>query len=208
MTESNIDTGDADAHPRELRRLRMDSDVYVTAHVPVSETEGRRWAVPVAAAPVAAAAALVAALRLGPSQHGLLAAGVLATLVVLAAVDLRWRLVPNRIVFPAFVAVLAFQLAGAPQHAVEWLVAAVAAPLVLLMPALFDRRAVGMGDVKLAAVLGAALGTAVLAALLVASLAVVPCAAVVLARGGRAARRTTIPFVPFLAFGAAVVLVG
>src|SRR5919197_2172859 len=111
--------------------------------------------VPIAAAPVAAAAALLAALRLGATQQGLLAAGVLATLVVLAAVDLRWRLVPNRIVVPAFAAVLAFQLASAPQHAIEWIGAAVAAPLVLLMPALLDRRAVGMGDGKLAALLGA-----------------------------------------------------
>jgi prepilin signal peptidase PulO-like enzyme (type II secretory pathway) len=162
--------------------------------------------VPIAAAPVAAAAALLAALRLGATQAGLLAAGVLAVLVVLAAVDLRRRVVPNRIVFPAFVVVLGFQLVAAPQHAVEWVAAAIGAPLVLLMPALVDRRAIGMGDVKLAAVLGAALGARVLPALLVGSVAVVPVAAVILARGGRAARRTPIPFAPFLALGSAVVL--
>jgi prepilin signal peptidase PulO-like enzyme (type II secretory pathway) len=45
-------------------------------------------------------------------------------------------------------------------------------------------------------------------ALLFASLAVVPVAIVILIRGGRAAGRTAIPFAPFLAFGAAVVLLG
>jgi leader peptidase (prepilin peptidase)/N-methyltransferase len=116
--------------------------------------------------------------------------------------------VPNRIVFPAFCVVLAFQLAVAPQHAAEWLAAAACAPLVMLMPAIVDRDAVGMGDVKLAALLGAALGGKVLVALLIGSVAVIPVAAVMLARGGLAARRSAIPFAPFLALGAAAVLLG
>jgi leader peptidase (prepilin peptidase)/N-methyltransferase len=74
--------------------------------------------------------------------------------------------------------------------------------------ALINRRGMGMGDVKLAAVLGAALGINVVSALLVASLAVVPVALMILVRGGRAAGRTAIPFAPFLALGAAVVLLG
>jgi leader peptidase (prepilin peptidase) / N-methyltransferase len=135
-----------------------------------------------------------------------LAAILLPVLVVLAAVDLRHRLVPNRILGPAFAAVLAFRLATAPEDAAQWLLAAVLAPLVLLAPAILDRRAVGMGDVKLAALLGAALGLAVVPALLIASLAVVPVAGVLRARAGRAARRTAIPFAPFLALGAAAVL--
>jgi leader peptidase (prepilin peptidase)/N-methyltransferase len=192
------------AQPRELKRLRMDSDVYVA----VPAREAQRWSIPLAAAPVAAGAALLAALRLGATEPGLLAAGLLPLLVVLGAIDLRWRLVPNRIVFPAFCVVLAFQLVAAPEHAAEWLAAAVGAPLVLLLPAIVNRRAVGMGDVKLAALLGAALGGKILAALLIGSVAVVPVAAVILARGGRAARRTAIPFVPFLALGAAVALLG
>jgi leader peptidase (prepilin peptidase) / N-methyltransferase len=171
-------------------------------------TAARAWAVPLTALPIAAATALLAALRLGATRPGMLAAALLPLLVVLAAVDLRSRVVPNRIVFPAFVGVLAFQLALAPAHAAEWVVAAVGAPLVMLMPALIDRRAVGMGDVKLAALLGAALGFRVLGALMIGALAVVPVAAVVLVRGGRAARRTAIPFVPFLALGTAAVLLG
>src|SRR5205814_4281455 len=132
----------------------------------------------------------------GATRPGLLAAVVLPLLVVLAGIDLRSRLVPNKVVLPALVAVLALQLALAPGHAAEWLGAALGAPLVMLMPALLNRRAVGMGDVKLAALLGAALGVRVAGALLIGALAVVPIAAVILLRGGRAARRTAIPFVP------------
>jgi leader peptidase (prepilin peptidase) / N-methyltransferase len=205
-----------------IKEIRLGADVYVSVpesaesatgedkpRTPAAADHGARaWSVPVTVLPLAAAAALAAVLRLGATRPGALAAGILPLLVVLAAIDLRWRLVPNRIVFPAFVAVLAFQLALAPGHAVEWLGAAVGAPLVMLVPAILDRRAVGMGDVKLAALLGAALGVRVLSALLLGAFAVVPVAVLLLARGGRAARRTAIPFVPFLAFGTAAVLLG
>jgi leader peptidase (prepilin peptidase)/N-methyltransferase len=202
------------AELRDLKRVRMGTDVYVAiaasagAAAPASDGVGRRWSVPVATAPVAAGAALLAVVRLGATGPGLLAAGLLPVLVVLAAIDLRCCLVPNRIVFPAFCVVLAFQLAVAPEHAAEWLAAAACAPLVMLMPAIVDRRAVGMGDVKLAALLGAALGEKVLVALLIGSVAVIPVAAVMLARGGLAARRSAIPFAPFLALGAAAALLG
>jgi leader peptidase (prepilin peptidase) / N-methyltransferase len=195
-----------DETPRVIKRLRLGAGVFVAVPPPVRERPARRWSVPRAAAPVAAAAALVAALRLGPGEQGVFAATLLPVLVVLAAVDLRHRLVPNRILAPAFAAVLAFRLASAPEEAAQWLLAAAIAPLALLAPAIIDRRAVGMGDVKLGALLGAALGFAVVPALLVASLAVVPVAGVLLMRAGRAARRTAIPFAPFLALGAAAVL--
>jgi len=178
------------------------------ADAPPGDGAPRRWSVPVAAAPIAAAAALIAVLRLGATAEGLLAALLLPLLVVLAAIDLRHRLVPNRIVFPALAGVLLYRLVVAPDHPAEWIVAAIGAPLVLLMPALLTQSGMGMGDVKLAALLGLALGASVLTALLIGSLAVVPIAVVILARGGRTARRTAIPFVPFLALGAVVVLLG
>lgn len=174
---------------------------------PRREAPARRpWRVPVEAAPVAGAAALLAALLLGPTHRGVLAAAVLPLLVVLSAVDVRYRIVPNRVVAPALAGVLAFQLLTAPGQAFEWIAGAIGAPLVLLAPALFDRRAVGMGDVKLGAVLGAALGLQVVGAMLVASLALVPVAGFLIATGGRSARRTAVPFVPFLSLGAAIVL--
>ena len=60
----------------------------------------------------------------------------------------------------------------------------------------------GMGDVKLALLLGAALGSAGLAGLLLGTFAAGLAGVVVLAREGRAARRRAIPYGPFLAFGA------
>jgi Flp pilus assembly protein protease CpaA len=220
-TAAEDDSAGEDARGMGVKQIRLGADVYVS--VPeagdmaaagkaqtraVADGGARAWSVPVAVLPVAAAVALIAVLRLGATRPGVLAAGLLPLLVVLAAIDLRWRLVPNRIVFPAFVGALAFQLALAPGHAVEWLGAAVAAPLVMALPAILDRRAVGMGDVKLAALLGAALGVRVLSALLIGAFAVVPVAVVLLVRSGRAARGTAIPFVPFLALGAAAVLLG
>jgi leader peptidase (prepilin peptidase)/N-methyltransferase len=73
--------------------------------------------------------------------------------------------------------------------------------LALVYPA-----GLGMGDVKLALLLGAALGGAVLPALLVGTLAAGAAGLVVLARQGLGARRRALPFGPFLAFGAITIL--
>jgi leader peptidase (prepilin peptidase)/N-methyltransferase len=210
----------SDVRPPDIQRVHLGGGVY--AAVPAAadgfgppDTEltasgspvaGRRWSVPAPALPAAAAAALAAVLRLGATSHAAMAAGVLAVLAVIAAIDLRWRLVPNKIVGPATAAVLAWQLAFAPGHALEWIVAAASAPVVLLLPSLVKSGAIGMGDVKLAGLLGAALGAAVVPALMLGFIAVVPVAVVLLARGGASAPRTMIPFAPFMAFGAAVTL--
>ena len=135
-----------------------------------------------------------------------LAAGVLAVLAVLSAIDIGWRVLPNRIVLPATAAVLAYQIAFFPDHSAEWLLAALGAAVLMLLPSLIQSGAIGMGDVKLAALLGATLGAAVLSALMLGFLALVPAALVVLVRKGAGGRRATLPLGPFLALGAAVVL--
>jgi leader peptidase (prepilin peptidase)/N-methyltransferase len=63
-----------------------------------------------------------------------------------------------------------------------------------------------MGDVKLAAYLGAGLGAAVVVGIFVGFLAAFVPAAVLLVRHGRAARKAAIPLGPFLALGAVVAL--
>ena len=63
-----------------------------------------------------------------------------------------------------------------------------------------------MGDVKLALLLGFALGAAVLPALVVGTLAGGAAGIVLLVRNGSEARRRAIPFGPFLAFGAIAIL--
>jgi leader peptidase (prepilin peptidase)/N-methyltransferase len=122
---------------------------------------------------------------------------------VLAGIDLRYRLLPNRIVLPALAVVLTWQIVSSPGQTGEWLLSAAGGALFLLIPSLLRPGAIGMGDVKLAAVLGAALGADVRVALLLGFLAMVPAAFVVLIRRGRHA---TLPLGPCLALGAAIVL--
>jgi leader peptidase (prepilin peptidase) / N-methyltransferase len=164
------------------------------------------WSVGPAPGALAGGVALLALLRLGFTAHGILAAAVLAVLTLLSAIDLRWRLLPNRIVLPTTAVVLAWQFAFFPSRSAEWVLAAAGGAAVLLLPSLMSPGAIGMGDVKLGALLGASLGAGVIAALMLGFLAVVPAAVVLLARHGAAARRATLPLGPFLAFGAAVVL--
>jgi leader peptidase (prepilin peptidase)/N-methyltransferase len=140
------------------------------------------------------------------TREGVLAAGLLPVLAALAAIDLRARVLPNRIVGPALAAVLAWQLLLSTDRVPEYLLAAAGAGAFVLLPSLLRPGAMGMGDVKLAGLLGLALGADVVAALLVGFLTAAPVAAGILLLGGAEARKTAMPFGPFLAFGAAVVL--
>lgn len=158
---------------------------------------------------VAAAGAALGAsvlLRYGPTGRGALAASLAALLVVLSAIDLERRVLPNVIVLPAIAVALPAQLLLAPGRWLEWMLAAVGAALVILLPLLAGRAGIGMGDVKLAFLLGLVLGEGVMLAILVASFVVLPVALALLARHGGAALRMGVPFGPFLALGAVVAL--
>jgi leader peptidase (prepilin peptidase) / N-methyltransferase len=166
---------------------------------------GPTWRVRPAALALGGALAFAALVRIGATPAGILAAAVLAVLGVLAVIDLESRILPNRIVLPAIAGVLAWQLAFFTDSFVEVLLAAVGAAVFLLLPSLFRRGAIGMGDVKVAALLGAALGAPVALALAVGSLAAWPVALVLVLRR-ESVRGATIPFGPFLALGGAVML--
>jgi leader peptidase (prepilin peptidase) / N-methyltransferase len=153
----------------------------------------------------AAVIAAVVLVRYGPGAPGLIAAFAGAVLVVLSQIDIESRRLPNRIVLPAAAIVLAARLASAPGHWAAWVGAALGVAAFLLLFSLVFPAGLGMGDVKLALLLGAALGRDVIAALVVGPLCVVPVALVLLARKGPAAASTPIPFGPFLAIGAIVV---
>lgn len=159
-----------------------------------------------AAGAAACALSVVALARFGPEPRALVAAFVLSTLAVLSAIDLERRLLPNRIVLPATVLVLSAQTAFFPERAAEWVLASVGAALVLFLPLLVHPSGLGMGDVKLGLLLGAALGEAVVPALALGALSAVPVAVYLLIRRGPGARKAALPYGPFLAFGAAVVL--
>jgi prepilin signal peptidase PulO-like enzyme (type II secretory pathway) len=158
---------------------------------------------------VGAGAGIAAALMLtqqGFGARGLIDAFTAVVLVVLAAIDYRTRLLPNRIVLPAAAVVLTAQLVFFSGHAPIWIGASLGTALFLFIPTLISPRAVGMGDVKLGLLIGAALGKHVPEALLLASLAMFPVALGMLVRNGREARGSSIAFGPFLALGSIVTL--
>jgi leader peptidase (prepilin peptidase) / N-methyltransferase len=184
-----------------------------SAAVPATWWVGAREALrslraPRYAAAVAIAVPLVALVfvRFGAGGRAVVGAFFVATLAVLSAIDVAERRLPNRIVLPSAAVVLAAQTALFPDRALEWTLAAVGASLFLLVPALVHPAALGMGDVKLALLLGAALGSAVVSAFFLAFLAAAAYAVVLLGRYGVGARRRTMPLGPFLAFGGVAAL--
>jgi leader peptidase (prepilin peptidase)/N-methyltransferase len=153
-----------------------------------------------------ATALLVAASfwKFGASADAAIAAFYCATLVVLSSIDIERRIVPNVLVLPAAVIVLVAKTAVHPS--VEWAAAGFGASVFLLLAALAYPRGMGMGDVKLALLLGFAVGRYVPIALLLGMIAALVPSIVLFARHGRAARKMAIPFVPFLALGGVIAL--
>jgi leader peptidase (prepilin peptidase) / N-methyltransferase len=140
------------------------------------------------------------------SAAGIALSVVLILLVVPAAlIDLEYRIIPNRITATGAVLALLIGLALDPAGEPERLIAGAAAGGFLLLAALARPGGMGMGDVKLAAMMGLFLGRAVAPAILIAMLAGVLVGVLVIATGGaREGRKTAIPFGPFLALGAIV----
>lgn len=140
----------------------------------------------------------------GLTAYAALASFFVVTLVTLSAADLRYRLVPNRIVLPAAAICLAGRTAIDPSP--EWLACGLGASLFLLVAALAYPKGLGMGDVKLALLLGFMLGRDVTVALMIGFLAALVPSAYLFVRHGSRARKMAIPLVPFLALGAVVAL--
>jgi leader peptidase (prepilin peptidase) / N-methyltransferase len=163
------------------------------------------WRYPAVEA-VTALLVIACGLRFGATPEAVVAAGFCVVLVAVSAIDIEHRIVPNRIVLPAAAVALVAQTILYPSP--EWAVAALAASGFLLAAALAYPQGMGMGDVKLALLLGAMLGRNVSVALMVGFLAGLVPAAVLMLRHGSQARKVAIPFAPFLAFGALVALFG
>jgi leader peptidase (prepilin peptidase)/N-methyltransferase len=143
-------------------------------------------------------------LAFGLSLHAAIAAFFCCVLVAISAVDLEHRIVPDRIVMPATVLVLVAQTVREPS--LEWLLCALGASLFLFLAVLAYPAGMGMGDVKLALLMGAVLGKLVAVALMLGMFAALVPGLYLLARHGQAARKMGIPFAPFLAFGSIVAL--
>jgi leader peptidase (prepilin peptidase)/N-methyltransferase len=126
------------------------------------------------------------------------------TLVAITLTDLERRVIPNKILIVAAVAGVAIAAVGDPGSLPERAIAAAAAGGGLFLVALAYPRGMGLGDVKLAAVMGLFLGRNVAPAFLVALLTGSIVGLALIARHGAEARKRAIPFGPFLAFGGVV----
>ena len=124
-----------------------------------------------------------------------------------ALIDLEHRIIPNKLTALGAVVAIVLGTALDPAGEPERLIAGVAAGGFLLLAALAYPGGMGMGDVKLAGVMGLFLGAAVAPALLIALVSGVLVGAVIIARkGAQAGRKTAVPFGPFLALGAIVAI--
>jgi leader peptidase (prepilin peptidase)/N-methyltransferase len=143
-------------------------------------------------------------LAFGLTWDAALAAFFCSALVAVSATDLEHRIVPNRIVLPAAAVVLVAQTLLHPSP--EWALGALGASGFLFVAALAYPAGMGMGDVKLALLMGAALGRTVGVALMLGMIAALVPGIVLLARHGQKARKMGVPFAPFLALGSVVAL--
>jgi leader peptidase (prepilin peptidase) / N-methyltransferase len=152
--------------------------------------------------------ALTAALYLavvaatGADADAILGLLLVSALVPIALIDLDHRRIPDAITGPAAIAAVAALALTQPDRLPEHLGAGAAAFTAFLLVALAKPNGMGMGDVKLAGVLGLYLGAAVAPALLIAFAAGSATGMVLIAQNGAVvARKMQVPFGPFLALG-------
>lgn len=168
-----------------------------------SEPIARRY--PLVEAATAALFAAVAVVHAHDTTMLVLGLVLVAFLVPIALIDFDSKIIPNRLTLPAAVAAVVLGTVLDAGGEPERLLAAAIAGGVLALPALLHPSGMGMGDAKLVAVLGLFLGAAVAPAFLVAFLAGTVAGIVIMLRVGMAtARKTPVPFGPFLALGGVV----
>lgn len=169
-----------------------------------------------------AAAAAVLATAGGDAVHAAQGLVLVALLAPVCWIDLDRRLIPNRLTAAGALAAIALTVATAPADLPAALAWGAGAGGFLLLPALIRPDGMGMGDVKLAAVLGLLLGAAVVPALLIALVTATLAGGALVARdlaasrraavapppraagAVRSARTATLPLGPFLASGALI----
>ena len=135
-----------------------------------------------------------------------LGAALAATLATITLTDLEHRRIPNVVLIVSALIGVALLALGARNALTDHLIAAAAAFGALFLVALAYPRGMGMGDVKLAGVMGLYLGKAVAPALLIGFAAGALYGLALIARHGADARKQAVPFGPFLALGGIVAL--
>jgi leader peptidase (prepilin peptidase)/N-methyltransferase len=160
---------------------------------------------PLVEAATAALFAAVAVVQAHDTTKLVLGLVLVAFLVPIALIDFDSKIIPNRLTLPAAVVAVVLGTILDPGGEPGRLLAAAIAGGVLALPALLHPSGMGMGDAKLVAVLGLFLGAAVAPAFLVAFAAGTVAGVAIMLRIGMAkARKTPVPFGPFLALGGVV----
>ena len=155
---------------------------------------------------VSAIACGAAGLRFGATRE-LIPALVLAfALVGISSIDLRYRIIPDRITLPLAVAGLVLAAVLRPSDLPELLLSAFGAGLFLLVAALLSPSGMGIGDVKLAFVLGLYVGSSVVIAIIIGLVGPVVPMILLLPRYGTRVRKLHLALGPFLALGGMVAL--
>ena len=131
---------------------------------------------------------------------------LLALLGVVTVSDLRTRLVPDGALLASLLVAISVSVVTSSDGVPVRLLAGLCAGGFLLAAALIRPDGMGLGDVKLAAVLGFYLGAGVIEAMVIAFAAGSVAGLVLIARNGWRARSRTIPFAPFFALGALVTI--
>jgi leader peptidase (prepilin peptidase) / N-methyltransferase len=139
--------------------------------------------------------------RFGFSGTALVGAVFCPVLLLLAAIDLQHRLLPNAIILPASVAVALIVAVSTPGDFLAHFLAGLALGGFFFAFAAIFPGSIGMGDAKLGFLLGLALGAKTLSATLIAFAGLLVGALYVLATRGLSARKDSLPFGPFLALG-------
>jgi leader peptidase (prepilin peptidase)/N-methyltransferase len=159
-----------------------------------------RWVAPVA---LALAAATFVRLGMGPNA---VAWGVVQiVLVVLAAHDIATRRLPNVVTVPVSLVAVALRVSFERPELVKVVLAGVIAFLVFFVFSVVLRGGFGMGDVKLAAMLGFLLGGTVVGGLAIGIVAG-GLASIALLATSHATLRSSIAYGPYLAFGGAIAI--
>jgi leader peptidase (prepilin peptidase) / N-methyltransferase len=125
-------------------------------------------------------------------------------LVVVTLTDLERRVIPNAVLLVGAVVAVAMVAVADPGSLGTRAIAAAAAGGLLFLVAVAYPRGMGMGDVKLAAVMGLYLGRSVAPALIIGFAAGALVGLAMIARHGASARKQAVPFGPFLALGGVV----
>jgi leader peptidase (prepilin peptidase)/N-methyltransferase len=127
-----------------------------------------------------------------------------AVLIAVTFIDLEHKIVPNKIMAPAAIYGVVTAVAFRTDMLPELLIAGAGAFTFFLVAALIHPKGMGMGDVKLAGVMGLYLGKLVIPALFIAFLVGSVVGVALVVRYGMRSRKVGVPFAPFMALGAFV----